>query len=154
MFQNIKIFIIYYSFKLYHFFKLNIFLFIINFFGGPLFTKLLQTFDNLNNINPNDNLSGSIGYVTIKKYLVIKNLHPNINTKLENSLNILNIFLKRNNIPFPFYFNEFIDINRKQLDLNLERNYSLELKIFLKILKMLMLLIYFLVIKVFIILNL
>ena len=124
MFENFKIFIIYYSFKLYHFCNLKIFLFIINYFGGPLFTKLLQTFSNLNNVNSNDNLSGSIGSVTIKKYLVIKNLHDNIDTKLENSLNILNIFLKNNKIPFPFYFNEFREINMKQINLDLEKDYS------------------------------
>tara|TARA_B100000524_G_scaffold334412_1_gene222943 strand:+ start:1293 stop:2321 length:1029 start_codon:yes stop_codon:yes gene_type:complete len=127
MFENLKIFIIYYSFKLYHFFNLNIFLFIINYLGGPLFTKMLQTFFNLNDVNTNDTLSGSIGSVTIKKYLVIKNLHDNIDIKLENSLNILNIFLKNNKIPFPFYFNEFRDINKKQVNLDLEKNYSIEL---------------------------
>lgn len=131
MFENLKIFIIYYSFKLYHFLKLNIFLYIINYLGGPLFTKLLQTFTNLNNVDPNDTLSGSIGSVTIKKYLVIKNLHTNIDIKLEKSLNILNIFLKKNKIPFPFYFDEFRYINRKQINLDLEKDYSIKLsKIF------------------------
>ena len=128
MIEKIRLLLLTFLIYLHQIINFKLFLIIIKYVGGPLFTKLLQTFSNLNNSKAEDTLNGSIGSIIIKKDFVIKNLHTNIDSKLEDSLKILNSFLKYNNIPFPFYYSEFEIINKKQLNLNIEKEYSLQLR--------------------------
>lgn len=131
MIKFIKIFIIKICYKLYLVFSFNFLIKIINYIGGPLFLKIFQNFNNLNEIVTNDTMSGSIGKIYKKKNIIKKTLHPNIKIKLRESIELLRIIIDTNNIPFPFYFNEYQLINMNQVNLNLERDYSLRLsKIF------------------------
>lgn len=76
-------------------------------------------------------MSGSIGKIYKNDDIIKKTLHPNIKNKLRESIELLKLIIEGNNIPFPFYFNEYQRINMNQVNLNLERDYSVRLsKIF------------------------
>jgi hypothetical protein len=131
MIKFVKIVIIKICYKLYLIFNLNFLITIIKYVGGPLFIKIFQNFNNLNNIVTNDTMSGSIGKIYKNDNIIKKTLHLDIKNKLKESIELLRLIIDDNNIPFPFYFNEYIQINMNQVDLNLERDYSLRLsKIF------------------------
>lgn len=131
MFITIKIYLNIILIFLFLKFKLNFLLKLIELFGGTIFCKLFQVFNNLNTIKDNYKLDGTIGKIEKEGGLIKKSLHKNINYKLNESLIILEEILKKINVNYPFYYQEFRDLNLNQIDMNLENNYSKKLtKIF------------------------
>ena len=114
--------------KLYIFTKINIFIKILAFFTGPIFLKIFQSFNHLQSLENKDSMSGTIGFISKKDNKIIKVLHKNIYEKLSSSLYLLENYLKYMKINCPFNFDEFYNINMKQLDLNQEKEYSFCLK--------------------------
>ena len=114
-------------FFIYDITKFNIFLKLIEIIGGPLFIKILQVFRDFYNLKNSDNNVGSISEITIKDNIVTKTLKSGIKNDLRISLNLLKDILNIKKIRYPFYFSDFDDINYRQLDLNLEKEYSKKL---------------------------
>jgi len=118
--------------KLYHFvyftFLKKIILNLIEFIGGPIFIKILQSFNNFKRFKSNDIMTGSIGNVEIKNEIVKKSLKNNIDSHFDNSFTIFKKVIKLLQVELPFYYQDYYQINMKQLDLIEERNNSLKLK--------------------------
>ena len=123
----LKMYFISILFFIYDISKFNIFLKLIEFVGGPLFIKILQVFKDFYNLKNPDNNIGSVSEIIIKDNIVTKKLKSGIKNDLRISLNLLKDILKIKEIKFPFYFSDFYDINYRQLDLNLEKEYSKKL---------------------------
>lgn len=124
---SIKIFFISLIIDLHSLTNLNFLLYIIEFFGGPLFSKILQSFKDFSKLQNNDQFSGTIGKITIEKNIVKKKLHNGIKNDLINSLIVFEKIIKYKKINIPFYFEEYYKLNLEQLDLNLEKEYSKKL---------------------------
>lgn len=128
MISNIKIYFIFILFKLYLYFKFNFLLSTIQYLGGPMFSKLLQSFYEFNIIQIQKCNDGTIGKITKSGDIIVKSLHQNIQNEFEKSFKLMKqviLFLKIN---IPFNFDEYKQINMNQFNLILEDLYSKELK--------------------------
>lgn len=124
----IKTIVISFLYELFKITKFNFFLILIEKIGGPLFSKVYQNFNNILNLENRDLFSGTIGEIKFINNVVKKKLHKNIKQDLYESLKVFEEIIKLKKIKLPFYYPEYFQINMEQLNLNLERNYSIELK--------------------------
>jgi len=104
----------------------NLILKLISFFGGPIFIKIFQIFNNLNNLKYFHN-EGTIGKIYFNGNYVMKKLKPNIYKNFQESLVIFKSFIFFYNYKFPFHYDEFYKYNLEQLDLQNEANNSYRL---------------------------
>jgi len=98
----------------------------ISILGGPVFVKIFQIFNNLNNLQYFHN-EGTIGKIYFNGNYVIKKLKPDIYSKFKESLIIFKSFIFFYKYSFPFYFNDFSNYNLQQTNLVLEANNSYKL---------------------------
>lgn len=127
-FEFLKILLISIFIDLYFISKLNIFIKFIEYIGGPLFKKIFQVFKNLKTLENHDYFHGTIGYITINDNFVEKRLYNNIFQDMSQSLYFFEKVISYKKINIPFYFNDFFNLNMEQLNLNKEKEYSLQLR--------------------------
>lgn len=128
MINEIKIYFIFILFKLYIFFKFNFLLVLIQNIGGPVFSKILQSFHEFNIIQIKNCNDGTIGKIKKSGDIIVKSLHSNIQTKFDNSFNLMKQFILFLKINIPFDFNEYKKINMNQFNLIIEDQHSKQLK--------------------------
>ena len=124
---NIKIIIINFLLYFYYIFNFEFIIRLIELIGGPLFTKIFQSFNNLKQLSSYDAMAGSIGNIEIKNKIVKKSLKYNIHKKFKDSFYIFKKIIKFNNFNLPFYYEDYYNINMNQLNLHQEANNSVKL---------------------------